>query len=119
MNSYKTNASVEEAVRDEVVEVTTDDIAEVIASMTGIPISRLAKTETERLLAMEDVLTKKIVGQQQAITAVCAGHPSQSRGAYRIPSGPSALLSFSARQAWVRPSWPSGWPNSSSTTPMR
>ena len=81
MNSYKTNAKRgRKRSATKWSKVTTDDIAEVIASMTGIPISRLAKTETERLLAMEDVLTKKIVGQQQAITAGCAGHPPQSRG---------------------------------------
>ena len=60
----------EEEVRDEVVEVTVDDIAEVISSMTGIPISRLAKSETDRLLAMEDTLKKNVVGQEQAVTAI-------------------------------------------------
>ena len=83
----------EEAVRDEVVEVTTDDIAEVIASMTGIPISRLAKTETERLLAMESELTKKIVGQQQAVTAI-ARAIRRSRAGLQDPKRPIGSFIF-------------------------
>ena len=83
----------EEAVRDEVVEVTTDDIAEVIAGMTGIPISRLAKTETERLLAMESELTKKIVGQQQAVTAI-ARAIRRSRAGLQDPKRPIGSFIF-------------------------
>ena len=83
----------EESVRDEVVEVTTDDIAEVIASMTGIPISRLAKTETERLLAMEEALTKNIVGQQQAVTAV-ARAIRRSRAGLQDPKRPIGSFIF-------------------------
>ena len=83
----------EEAVRDEVVEVTTDDIAEVIASMTGIPITRLAKTETERLLAMEEVLTKNIVGQQQAVTAI-ARAIRRSRAGLQDPKRPIGSFIF-------------------------
>lgn len=83
----------EESVRDEVVEVTTDDIAEVIASMTGIPISRLAKTETERLLAMEGALTKNIVGQQQAVAAV-ARAIRRSRAGLQDPKRPIGSFIF-------------------------
>ena len=83
----------EEAVRDEVVEVTTDDIAEVIASMTGIPITRLAKTETERLLAMESELTKNIVGQQQAVTAI-ARAIRRSRAGLQDPKRPIGSFIF-------------------------
>lgn len=83
----------EEAVRDEVVEVTTDDIAEVIASMTGIPITRLAKSETERLLAMEEALTKNIVGQQQAVTAI-ARAIRRSRAGLQDPKRPIGSFIF-------------------------
>ena len=83
----------EEAVRDEVVAVTTDDIAEVIASMTGIPISRLAKTETERLLGMEDALKEKIVGQQQAVAAI-ARAIRRSRAGLQDPKRPIGSFIF-------------------------
>ena len=83
----------EEEVRDEVVEVTSDDIAEVIASMTGIPIARLAKSETERLLAMEDALKKNIVGQQQAITAISRAI-RRSRAGLQDPKRPIGSFIF-------------------------
>ncbi|MDP6088563.1 MAG: UvrB/UvrC motif-containing protein, partial [Nitrospinota bacterium] len=60
----------EEEVRDEVVEVTEDDIAEVVSGITGIPVTRLAKSETDRLLAMEDELKKTVVGQEKAVAAI-------------------------------------------------
>jgi ATP-dependent Clp protease ATP-binding subunit ClpC len=83
----------EEAVRDEVVEVTVDDIAEVISSMTGIPISRLAKSETDRLLAMEDTLKKNIVGQEQAVTAISRAI-RRSRAGLQDPKRPIGSFIF-------------------------
>ena len=83
----------EEEVRDDIVEVTSDDIAEVIASMTGIPVSRLAKTETERLLAMEDELKKNIVGQQQAVTAISRAI-RRSRAGLQDPKRPIGSFIF-------------------------
>ncbi|MPZ22951.1 MAG: AAA domain-containing protein [Dehalococcoidia bacterium] len=50
--------------------VTDDDITEVVSMWTGIPLSRLATEESERLLQMEDVLHERIVGQDEAINAV-------------------------------------------------
>ncbi len=50
--------------------VTADDIAEVVAMWTGIPVTRLASEETERLLHMEEALHEKIVGQDEAIKIV-------------------------------------------------
>ena len=60
----------EEEVRSEVVEVSEDDIAEVISSVSGVPIQRLAASESERLLTMEDELRKVVVGQEQAIATI-------------------------------------------------
>ncbi|MEE3260111.1 MAG: ATP-dependent Clp protease ATP-binding subunit, partial [Candidatus Latescibacterota bacterium] len=83
----------EEEVRDEVVEVTSDDIAEVIASMTGIPISRLAKSETERLLAMEDELKKNVVGQPLGVTAISRAI-RRSRAGLQDPKRPIGSFIF-------------------------
>ncbi len=47
--------------------VTEDDIAEVVAMMTGIPVQRVAKSESEKILDMEKVLSKSIIGQDDAI----------------------------------------------------
>ena len=53
--------------RDIVHDVTEDDIATVVAMMTGIPVNRIAQTESEKLLKMDQALRKQIVGQDEAI----------------------------------------------------
>lgn len=50
--------------------VTPEDIAEVVARWTGIPVSRMLESEKEKLLRMEEALHKRVVGQQRAISAV-------------------------------------------------
>ena len=51
-------------------QVTEDDIAEVVSMWTGIPVTRLAQEETERLLRMEEELHKRIIGQDEAIVGI-------------------------------------------------
>ncbi|KEZ94555.1 ATP-dependent chaperone ClpB [Nonlabens ulvanivorans] len=51
-------------------EVTYDDIAEVIAKWTGIPVTKMLQSERDKLLKLEDELHKRVVGQQEAIIAV-------------------------------------------------
>ncbi|MGB5428423.1 ATP-dependent Clp protease ATP-binding subunit, partial [Eudoraea sp.] len=51
-------------------EVTTEDIAEVVAKWTGIPVNKMLQSEREKLLNLEDVLHKRVVGQDEAIQAV-------------------------------------------------
>jgi ATP-dependent Clp protease ATP-binding subunit ClpB len=51
-------------------EVTDEDVARVVARWTGIPVSRLSANETERLLQLEDHLRERVVGQEEALTAV-------------------------------------------------
>jgi ATP-dependent Clp protease ATP-binding subunit ClpB len=51
-------------------EVSADDIAENVAKATGIPVQRMLQSEREKLLNLEDELHKKVVGQEEAITAV-------------------------------------------------
>lgn len=51
-------------------EVTYEDIAEVVAKWTGIPVNKMMQSEREKLLKLEDVLHKRVVGQEEAITAV-------------------------------------------------
>ena len=51
-------------------EVTSEDVAEVVSMWTGIPVTRLALEETERLLHMEDALRKRVIGQDEAIGAI-------------------------------------------------
>ncbi len=51
-------------------EVTYEDIAEVVAKWTGIPVTKLVQGEREKLLSLEDVLHKRVIGQEEAIMAV-------------------------------------------------
>lgn len=51
-------------------EVTSEDIAEVVAHWTGIPVSKMLSSEREKLLALEDELHKRVIGQNEAIEAV-------------------------------------------------
>ncbi len=51
-------------------EVTTEDIASVVASWTGVPVVKLKEEETERLLKMEEILHKRVIGQEDAVKSI-------------------------------------------------
>ncbi|MDI5789768.1 hypothetical protein PO124_19080 [Bacillus licheniformis] len=51
-------------------EVTVDDIAMVVSSWTGVPVSKIAQTETDKLLNMESILHSRVIGQDEAVVAV-------------------------------------------------
>ena len=51
-------------------EVVVDDIAQVVASWTGVPVSKLAEEETDRLLRMEEILHGRVVGQEEAVVSI-------------------------------------------------
>jgi len=51
-------------------EVTESDIAEIVSSWTGVPVKKLAQEESERLLKMEEILHERVIGQDEAVTAV-------------------------------------------------
>ncbi|MFN9645381.1 MAG: ATP-dependent chaperone ClpB [Cyanobacteriota bacterium] len=74
-------------------EVTEDDIAEVIAKWTGIPVSKLVQSEMEKLLHLEDELHQRVIGQQQAVTAV-ADAIQRSRAGLSDPNRPIASFLF-------------------------
>ncbi|GAB1537385.1 hypothetical protein NUACC21_00250 [Scytonema sp. NUACC21] len=74
-------------------EVTEADIAEVISKWTGIPISKLVESEKEKLLHLEDELHRRVVGQQEAVTAV-ADAIQRSRAGLADPNRPIASFIF-------------------------
>lgn len=74
-------------------EVTADDIAEVISSWTGIPAGRMLQGESEKLLAMEGELGKRLIGQSQAVTAV-ADAVRRSRAGISDPNRPIGSFLF-------------------------
>ncbi|MEY3735075.1 MAG: ATP-dependent chaperone ClpB [Cyanobacteriota bacterium] len=74
-------------------EVTEDDIAEVIAKWTGIPVAKLVQSDMEKLLQLEQELHQRVVGQEQAVTAV-ADAIQRSRAGLSDPNRPIASFLF-------------------------
>ncbi|HEV7965609.1 MAG TPA: ATP-dependent chaperone ClpB [Actinoplanes sp.] len=91
------NASVAEEEKTEPPmvkeEVGADDIAEVIASWTGIPAGRLLEGETAKLLRMEESLQAKVVGQAEAVSAV-SGAVRRARAGVADPDRPTGSFLF-------------------------
>ena len=74
-------------------EVTADDIAEVVSRWTGIPVSRMMQSEREKLLQLEEELHKRVIGQDEAITAV-SDAVRRSRAGLQDPKRPIASFIF-------------------------
>ncbi len=73
--------------------VTEEDIAEVVSMWTGIPVTRLAQEETERLLRMEEDLHKRIIGQDEAIVNI-AKSVRRARAGLKDPRRPIGVFMF-------------------------
>ncbi len=74
-------------------EVTPDDIADVVSRWTGIPVSRMLESEREKLLRLEEELHKRVIGQDEAITAV-ADAVRRSRAGLQDPRRPIGSFIF-------------------------
>ena len=74
-------------------EVTADDIAEVVSRWTGIPVTRMLQSEKEKLLHLEEELHKRVIGQDEAITAV-SDAVRRSRAGLHDPKRPIASFIF-------------------------
>ena len=74
-------------------EVTADDIAEVVSRWTGIPVTRMMQSEREKLLHLEEELHKRVIGQDEAISAV-SDAVRRSRAGLQDPKRPIASFIF-------------------------
>lgn len=74
-------------------KVTDEEIAEVVSKWTHIPVAKMLESEKEKLLKMEDVLHKRIIGQSQAVTAVCNAI-RRSRAGLADPNRPIGSFLF-------------------------
>jgi ATP-dependent Clp protease ATP-binding subunit ClpB len=74
-------------------EVSADDIAEVVAEWTGVPVSRLLESERARLTHLEDLLSKRVIGQEEAISAV-ANAVRRARAGLQDPNRPVGSFIF-------------------------
>lgn len=74
-------------------EVTSEDIALVVANWTGIPVSKLAEEETERLLRMEDILHNRVIGQDEAVQSISKA-VRRARAGLKDPKRPIGSFIF-------------------------
>jgi len=74
-------------------EVTAEDIAEIVARWTGIPVTRMLESERERLTKLDQELGKRVVGQEEAVTAV-ANAVRRSRAGLQDPNRPIGSFIF-------------------------
>ncbi len=74
-------------------EVTVEDVASVVASWTGIPVSKLAQTETDKLLNLEDLLHNRVIGQDEAVVAISKA-VRRARAGLKDPKRPIGSFIF-------------------------
>ncbi|OKL35953.1 ATP-dependent protease ATP-binding subunit ClpC [Domibacillus mangrovi] len=86
-NSWKEKQGTENS------EVTMEDIAMVVSSWTGIPVSKLAQTETDRLLNLEDILHSRLIGQEEAVTSISKA-VRRARAGLKDPKRPIGSFIF-------------------------
>ena len=75
------------------LEVTEDDIADIVSKWTGIPVARLMASERQKLLGLADTLHRRVVGQDEAVEAV-ADAIQRSRAGLSDPNRPIASFMF-------------------------
>jgi ATP-dependent Clp protease ATP-binding subunit ClpC len=81
------------ATSERVLKVTAENIAEIVASWTKIPVSRLAQAETDKLLKMGDLLHERVVGQEEAVNVITRAI-RRSRAGLKNPSRPIGSFIF-------------------------
>lgn len=89
----ETKKSWKEKQGKENSEVTVEDIALVVSNWTGVPVSKLAQTETDKLLNMEEILHSRVIGQEEAVKAV-AKAVRRARAGLKDPKRPIGSFIF-------------------------
>ncbi len=84
---WKTEQEANKAV------VTEEEIAEIISTWTGVPVTKLTETESERLLKLEDILHKRVIGQHSAVVAISKAI-RRARVGLKSPSRPVGSFAF-------------------------
>ena len=98
-------------------EVTTEEIAEVVSAWTGVPVSKMMQGEMDKLKNLEAELHRRVVGQDEAVSAVAAA-VRRSRAGLSDPNRPIGSFFFPP-PAWARPSSPRRSRRTSLTTSAR
>lgn len=74
-------------------EITDEDIAEVVSKWTGVPVSKLVESESEKLIEMEDILHKRVIGQNEAV-GVVSDSIRRARSGLKDPKRPIGVFLF-------------------------
>lgn len=88
------NKKSSEDNKDDSPKVTEEDIAHIVASWTGVPVSKLTESESEKLLHMEDTLHQRLIGQDEAVRAISRAI-RRARVGLKNPNRPIASFIFS------------------------
>lgn len=75
------------------IEVTVEDIAHIVASWTGIPVTKLAEEETDRLIKMEEILHQRLIGQEEAVKSISRA-VRRARAGLKDPKRPIGSFIF-------------------------
>lgn len=86
VNTSKENALLKE-------EITDEDIAEVVSKWTGVPVSKLVESESEKLIEMENILHKRVIGQNEAV-GVVSDSIRRARSGLKDPKRPIGVFLF-------------------------
>ncbi|TAE55847.1 MAG: ATP-dependent Clp protease ATP-binding subunit [Nostocales cyanobacterium] len=91
----QTKLDLEENLQTTIIpQVDEEDIAEIVSSWTGVPVNKITESESELLLHLEDTLHKRLIGQEQAVTAVSRA-VRRARVGLKNPNRPIASFIFS------------------------
>lgn len=96
-------------------EVDEDDIAEIVARWTGIPVAKMVQSERDKLIHLEEELHKRVIGQDEAIKAV-SDAIRRSRAGLQDPKRPIGSFIFLGTTVSERPNWRRLWRTISLTT---
>lgn len=94
IRSIAQNKKTEDTEGDDSPVVTEEDIAQIVASWTGVPVNKLTESESEKLLHMEDTLHQRLVGQDEAVKAISRAI-RRARVGLKNPNRPIASFIFS------------------------
>ena len=89
----ETRKAWEEKNSNTINEVAVEDVADVVSMTTGVPVSNLTEAETEKLLRMEQVLHERVIGQDEAVTALSKAI-RRSRSGLKDPKRPGGSFIF-------------------------
>ena len=94
IRSIAQNKKTDDENGDDMPSVDEEDIAQIVASWTGVPVSKLTESESEKLLHMEDTLHQRLIGQDEAVKAISRAI-RRARVGLKNPNRPIASFIFS------------------------